>query len=309
MSDAVRTVAPAKINLHLRVGPVRPDGYHPLVTWMVTVGLADALSISPAAAGTGLSFTCDDPSLPTDGRNLVVKAVTTLCDRAGRPADLTVHLQKVVPAGGGLGGGSSDAAHALMAVADRLGIADRAVLAEVAATVGSDVTFFLYGPSSVCRGRGEAVRPIPPPVHARHAVLVLPTVAVPTPAAFRQFDAMGLGSDVEAEPDWPAWAALPAADLLPLLGQRPRAAGVCPPARAFVAPLVTGTIARPPGSHERQRQHAVHAVRYGRRRRSGRRRRPGRRGVRAVAVDLCPATSTQTGGPAGPGGLPPADGT
>ncbi len=277
MSDAVRIVAPAKINLHLRVGPVRPDGFHPLLTWMVTVGLADGLSISAGAAGTGVVLTCDDPALPTDGRNLVVKAILALCDRAGRPADVAVHLRKAVPAGGGLGGGSSDAAHALVAVADRLGVTDRAVLAAVAAGVGSDVPFFLYGPSSVCRGRGEAVRPVPPPARARHAVLVLPAVAVPTADAYRTFDRMGLGSDIEAEPDWPTWVALPADGPAAAAGQRPGAAGVRAAAGAGDPAGVAGAVARPTGADEREREHAVHAVRHPRCRRRRRRRRPNRR--------------------------------
>ncbi len=203
--------APAKINLHLRVGPARPDGFHPLLTWMVTVGLSDVLTVAPADR---LTFTCDDPTLPTDERNLVVKAITALAARLNRDPAVAVHLAKKVPAGGGLGGGSSDAAHALMAVADLWGATDPAMLAAVAAGVGSDVPFFLYGPSSVCRGRGEVVTPVAPPAVAKHAVLVLPNMAVSTPAVYRRFDEMGLGSDTAGDLGEGAWTSLPAAELM-----------------------------------------------------------------------------------------------
>ena len=203
--------APAKINLHLRVGPVRPDGYHPLLTWMVTVGLSDGLTVGPADR---LAFTCDDPTLPTDGRNLVVKAITSLAARLNRDPAVAVHLAKKVPAGGGLGGGSSDAAHTLVAVAQLWGVNDPAMLAEVAASVGSDVPFFLYGPSSVCRGRGEVVLPVAKPAVARYAVLVLPDASVSTAAVYRKFDELGLGSDTAGELGEGAWTFLSAADLM-----------------------------------------------------------------------------------------------
>ncbi len=205
-------LAPAKINLHLRVGPARADGFHPLLTWMVTVGLADGLTVTPSAGG--LAFTCDDPTLPTDGRNLVVKAVAALAARVGRDPAVAIHLAKRVPAGGGLGGGSSDAAHALLAVAKLWGLDDPTLMADVAATVGSDVPFFLYGPSSVCRGRGELVLPVAAPAVARHAVLVLPGLAVSTPAVYRKFDEMGLGSDTAGSLGEGAWTFRPAAELM-----------------------------------------------------------------------------------------------
>lgn len=292
MTDVTRVAAPAKINLHLRVGPVRADGFHPLMTWMATVGLGDTLSVGTAPAGAGVTLTTDDPALPTDGRNLVVKAVALLLGRLGRSADLAIHLQKTVPAGGGLGGGSSDAAHALLAVAGRLGIDDRGLLAEVAAGVGSDVPFFLYGPSSVCRGRGEAVRPVGVPTVARHAVLVLPAIAMPTADVYRRFDAMSLGrpADVDDEPDWATWCALPAADLLPRLVN-----DLEPPAFALRPDLsdlrvaVERSLGRPvrmSGSGSTlftlfdtatAAEAAAAAVRVG--------------GVRAFATDLCPAGS------------------
>jgi 4-diphosphocytidyl-2C-methyl-D-erythritol kinase len=129
-------------------------------------------------------------------------------------------LRKTIPLGAGLGGGSSDAARTLMGLS-RFWRADWPTqrLAEVAATLGSDVPFFLYGPSSVCTGRGEVVRPVSPPGVAKWAVLMLPDVHMPTPAVYRMFDEMNLGFDAEMrdEPDWEQLATLGAKELLPRL--------------------------------------------------------------------------------------------
>jgi 4-diphosphocytidyl-2-C-methyl-D-erythritol kinase len=128
-------------------------------------------------------------------------------------------MQKVIPAGAGLGGGSSDGARALLG-ANRLwktaATVDR--LAGFAAQFGSDLPFFFHGPSSICTGRGEQVAPIPPP-RPRWAVLILPDIVMPTPSVYKQFDAMKLGSecDLNEPPDWNAWTRLNAMQLLPLL--------------------------------------------------------------------------------------------
>lgn len=262
---------PAKVNLHLRVGPARADGFHPLLTWMCTVGLFDTLTMRAVDRGSMPSFsaadvtpltspirlTCDPPTVPADDRNLVVRVVRAWDEAlqsagiasSGRVGASTASrrvaasLAKRTPVGAGLGGGSSDAAFALL-LAARLwgsptdgGVGDGGAnhstdndggtgeagpspaavdaLSAVAARFGSDIPFFLRGPSAVCTGRGEVVRPIAAPA-ARWAALLLPPVAMPTPAVYRRFDAMMLGrdTDVADEPDWDAWAALPAADLL-----------------------------------------------------------------------------------------------
>jgi len=251
-----RFLAPAKVNLHLRVGPPRPDGFHPLLSWMCTVGLFDTLEIRFERAGdAGIALAIDPASatpaddhgarpsgqggateshVPVDGRNLVVRAADAWVratavageEGSGRPAlpgRVSVVLGKRIPVGAGLGGGSSDAARTLLAldaIAAVGGAAptSRQRLCDLAATLGSDVPFFVFGPSAACRGRGEVVTPITPP-RPRWAVLVLPPVHMPTPAVYRQFDAMGLGrnADVDAAPEWAAWARLPATELLPLL--------------------------------------------------------------------------------------------
>jgi 4-diphosphocytidyl-2-C-methyl-D-erythritol kinase len=208
----MRLLAPAKINLHLRVGPPRGDGFHPLLSWMCTVGLFDELEIEQSSQGIELS--CDDPSLPCDQNNLVVKAALALTSR-GQGA--RIKLTKRIPAGGGLAGGSSDAAATLKGVAKLWKLPfSTAELAQIAAKLGSDIPFFFHCPSGICTGLGEIVRPIDPP-QARWALLVLPPFGMPTPAVYKRFDQMRLGDQqtIEKQPHWDAWAALSARELMP----------------------------------------------------------------------------------------------
>jgi 4-diphosphocytidyl-2-C-methyl-D-erythritol kinase len=206
----MRVLAPAKINLHLRVGRRSSDGFHPLLSWMCTVGLFDTLTIQPAPDATRLvEMTCTDGSLPTDVSNLVIRAAEALARQArgsgeappearhasaARIAPVQIVLEKQIPIGGGLGGGSSDAAATLIAL-NRLWRTDctSQQLLSIAATLGSDVPFFLFGPSSICTGRGELVTPIAAPA-ARFAVLILPGIAVSTAQVYRRFDELNLPS-------------------------------------------------------------------------------------------------------------------
>ena len=222
-SVSVSVTAPAKINLHLRVGPAAADGFHPLMSWMVTVGLFDKLDLElfPVERVPRVRLTCDDPSIPTDESNLVVKAANAIiaAGRQAEPWSLSASLHKSIPMGAGLGGGSSDAAATMIALNRMLGLnwsPER--LAQIAASLGSDLPFFFFGPSSICTGRGEIVAPTPPP-KPRHAVLLLPGIHMPTPAVYRKFDELNLGhpSAIRDVPDFERWAALDAIDLMPLL--------------------------------------------------------------------------------------------
>ncbi len=185
-----RREAPAKVNLWLRVLGKRPDGFHELDTRMVRISLADTIETSSTPAGTGLQFTCDDPSLPTDESNLVVKAVRGLEAEVGRRFDLAIHLVKRIPHGAGLGGGSSDAASVLLGINGALSLGlSRERLARIAASLGSDIPFFLYEGACDCRGRGEIVELVPPkafPWRPR-LLLVKPAFSVPTPWAYQQW--------------------------------------------------------------------------------------------------------------------------
>ena len=215
----MRVLAPAKINLHLRVGPPRDDGFHPLLSWMCTVKLFDTL-IFERARPQGLTLSCDQADLTNDQTNLVCKAAASLAEwiarppaRADVPGGITASLYKQIPIGAGLGGGSSDGARTLLALNHLWNLnLSHDVLSHLAAKLGSDVPFFLSEPSAICAGRGELVRPTPPP--AGHALLILPNLAMPTPAVYRQFYKMRLGSALGTEPPFSDWSKLAAIDLL-----------------------------------------------------------------------------------------------
>ncbi|MCZ7649116.1 MAG: 4-(cytidine 5'-diphospho)-2-C-methyl-D-erythritol kinase [Planctomycetota bacterium] len=182
-------LARAKINWDLRILGKRPDGFHELDTVMAGIELADRMTFEPAER---LELTCSDPSLPCDDSNLVVKAARLLAGEARRPAGARIHLEKHVPAGGGLGGGSSDAATTLLALNElwELGWA-RERLAELAARLGSDIAYFLWGGWCQCTGRGERVAPLlGPPISEKLTIfLVIPSFGVPTPAVYRKLQA------------------------------------------------------------------------------------------------------------------------
>ncbi len=180
--------APAKINRELRVGRIREDGYHEILSRMVSIDLADRLT---AEIADTLEFSCDDPTVPRDDRNLVVRAARGLAARAGVPPGARLHLQKRIPVGGGLGGGSADAGAALILLA-RLWRLEGAAswLAEVAAELGSDVPFFLTGGEAEVAGRGELVTPLEDgePVDL---LLIVPPFSISTAAVYRAFAGRG----------------------------------------------------------------------------------------------------------------------
>ncbi len=179
IAGGVEVLAPAKLNLFLEVLGRRPDGYHEIETLMVTVDLFDTLTVTELNS-EDILLECDDPTLPTGKENLVVKAALSLKAAVNCPRGARISLKKAIPAQAGLAGGSSDAAAALVALDQiwDLGMPAPALDA-VAAETGSDVAFFLHGPSAICRGRGEQVealatgRPL-------HFVLVVPTVGLST---------------------------------------------------------------------------------------------------------------------------------
>jgi 4-diphosphocytidyl-2-C-methyl-D-erythritol kinase len=152
----VRALAPAKVNLLLRVGPKRRDGYHELATLIVALDVGDVIGLEAAERTTVAA-----PGLP-GGDTLVRKALDLLVERAGHPGGFAVEIDKRIPVGAGLGGGSADAGVALR-LANRLLTTplDSAALLAIAAQVGSDVPFFAGGhPAVEMRGRGEVVRPL-----------------------------------------------------------------------------------------------------------------------------------------------------
>ena len=157
--------AHAKINWALRVTGKRADGYHDIETVFQTFSLHDTLTFR---ASERLTLTCDDPTVPTDDTNLVLRAA-----RAGGAGNVAIELRKHIPAGGGLGGGSSDAAATLVAFG-----AEGAAL-----SLGSDVPFFLVGGTAYAIGRGEIITPLPPVVGVP-LLLLVPEARVSTATAY-----------------------------------------------------------------------------------------------------------------------------
>ncbi|NQV11218.1 MAG: 4-(cytidine 5'-diphospho)-2-C-methyl-D-erythritol kinase [Cyanobacteria bacterium] len=179
--------APAKINLHLEVLGLRPDGFHELAMVMQSLELADELALSARADGL-LHLVCDQPSLPTDGSNLILRAAEALRHRVQQPelgADLA--LVKRIPVGAGLAGGSSDAAATLLGLNQLwdLALADDDLHA-LAEELGSDVPFCLAGGIQLCFGRGERLEPFSSAACPNWTVLLIkdPTASVSTPWAY-----------------------------------------------------------------------------------------------------------------------------
>jgi 4-diphosphocytidyl-2-C-methyl-D-erythritol kinase len=176
--------APAKVNLHLQVLGRRPDGYHELATLMQPIDIGDELIIDDSAED--LVFTCDDSDLQ-DG-NLVEKAAGLWFEAASLQPRVSLHLKKRVPVAAGLGGGSSDAAAALVGLnAMHGGLLAPERLVELALSLGADVPFFLAGITGWCTGIGEKVEPWPD-FPLMDYVLVNPGFPVSTAQIYTEWD-------------------------------------------------------------------------------------------------------------------------
>jgi 4-diphosphocytidyl-2-C-methyl-D-erythritol kinase len=181
----------AKINLTLRVRGRRADGYHEIETVLQSVTLRDRLTFR-ALDSEDLELACDAPDVPADETNLVHRAAVALRERFRVRRGARVGIEKRVPAGGGLGGGSSNAAVSLIALARLWGIeADARELGEIAASLGSDVPFFLSGGTALGTGRGERIKSLPDAPRA-HLLVVSPAVKVSTAEAYKLLNAPAL---------------------------------------------------------------------------------------------------------------------
>jgi 4-diphosphocytidyl-2-C-methyl-D-erythritol kinase len=179
---AVTLRAHAKLTLTLRVTGVRPDGYHLIDAEMVSLDLHDLLTIDPTGSGGEITITASGPfarGMPLDRTNLIARALHVNATPA------TVHVDKQIPHGGGLGGGSTDAATALAWSGSSTSIDDL----ERASRLGADIPFCLVGGRARVRGIGDLVDPLP---HLdRTLTLVIPPLGVSTPAAYRAWDDLG----------------------------------------------------------------------------------------------------------------------
>jgi 4-diphosphocytidyl-2-C-methyl-D-erythritol kinase len=179
--------APAKINLCLLIAGKRPDGFHEIETLMAKIDLFDEVIIE-AGASEGVELHCTGPHwAPTGQENLVYRAAQLLFDKSGLRPGVRLSLKKNIPAGSGLGSASSDAAATLIGLNRYfdLGV-NRPDLAELGAQLGSDVPFFIYGPLSICRGRGERIQELQSPFDFT-AALITPNVSVSTERVYKNY--------------------------------------------------------------------------------------------------------------------------
>lgn len=191
MTDRVSVEAPAKVNLYLRVLHCRADGFHELETIFQSVSLADEVVVEMGGQGVDLVVVGAELGAPEE--NLAFRAAARFREAFAVDAGVRIRLNKHIPAGAGLGGGSSDAAAVLRCLRELTGAGDEGALHDLACDLGSDVPFFLgESPLALGRGRGEVLEMLPALPEA-HLVLVMPPVHVATAEAYRT---LGRSADV-----------------------------------------------------------------------------------------------------------------
>ena len=207
--SAISFHAPAKLNLFLAITGRRADGFHDLVSVAAPVEFGDVLRVEPAA---DFSLGCDEAELPADESNLVLKAARAFRAASGWTGGARFSLEKRIPMGAGLGGGSSDAVAALRALNSLAGEPlDAAALAAVATQLGSDCPLFLHDALVVMRGRGERIELLPggaARLRRRRVLIFKPGFGVPTPWAYARLAAEAPASYLpaaEAEARLAAW--------------------------------------------------------------------------------------------------------
>lgn len=214
-------LAPAKINLVLRVLGRRPDGYHDIDTLFQAIDLCDRVEVR--LTGDGVDLEVEGADLGPREQNLAHRAAQRFVEATGTESGVHVRLEKRIPVGAGLGGGSSDAAAVLRCLARLIGGPDAARLREIGAELGSDVPFFL-GESALARGRGRGeVLEWLPALSEAHLVLVSPPVHVSTAEAYGALATRRAGADttqpppVAPPPRWADLAAVARNDFQPVL--------------------------------------------------------------------------------------------
>lgn len=174
----------AKVNIGLFVKGKRADGFHEIETILQQIDLKDTITVS-LDGHQNLALVCNNPEIPTDDTNLCIRAAKIFMERTGLNAGVTMELDKVIPVGAGLGGGSSNAAVVLMALNclfdDPLSGAE---LVELSALLGSDVPFFIQGGTALATGRGEKLIQLDRSFTDRPLLVVYPGVGVSTPWAY-----------------------------------------------------------------------------------------------------------------------------
>lgn len=186
----MRYYSPAKVNLFLRVHGRRDDGYHELSSLFQTISIFDSIDV---VISHDDRFFVNDPAVPNDTSNLVMKALSLFRAKTGIDQRFEITLEKFIPTKAGLGGGSSNAATTLWALNEQCGrpaTADQ--LMQWGAEIGSDVPFFFSLGTALCTGRGEKVALLPPLMPVRSGWIVKPPYGLSTPAVYRTLDAAAL---------------------------------------------------------------------------------------------------------------------
>jgi len=213
MSSIFNFPAPAKINLTLRITGRRSDGFHDLDSIFCPLTLHDTVTLDTAdcAPGDGpftCELSCSDESLPVDDTNLAIRAAHLFNRNYPLTGSLRVHLEKRIPHGAGLGGGSSNAATVLTGLNQLFHAEfDEDALVDLAAELGSDVPFFIRGTATRCLGRGEILG-VEVPLPSLPILLVKPPFPVPTPWAYQRFAAMKANGFPENAEQQLAWTEL-----------------------------------------------------------------------------------------------------
>lgn len=210
----IELFSPAKINLFLAVVGRRGDGFHELVSLAAQLDFGDTVRVEAEPAGArSVTLSCDDPSLPLDAGNIAYRAAERFLERFGLSWSARVALEKRIPHGAGLGGGSGDAATALRGLASLCGVDDPAALRALAAELGSDCPLFLEQAPAIMRGRGERLERLEgrarESLAGRRVLLLKPSFSIGTAWAYRALAARGegYGNAAWAEARLAAWAA------------------------------------------------------------------------------------------------------
>ena len=191
-SRSIEVAAPGKVNLILRVLDRRPDGFHNIWSLMHAFELADTVAVE-LNGQSGIRLTCEGANLPTDSTNLAYRAAERVLARVRRRKGLRLHVRKRLPVAAGLGGGSSNAAATIQAMAALLDTGwSRAEMAQLGQEIGSDVPFFFYTPTALVEGRGERVTPLQLEAD-RWLLLVNPGIAISTAWAYERLAAVRAG--------------------------------------------------------------------------------------------------------------------
>lgn len=181
--NGISLKAPAKINLFLEILGKRDDGYHEIETVMQEIDLVDNLQFEEIREGVKLK--CNNKNIPSDENNLVCKAANLIVNECGIKKGVLISLEKNIPVGAGLGGGSSDAATTLKALNSlwKIGLSD-VDLMEFAARLGSDIPFFIKGKTALCSGRGENITPIEVKIEMNY-LIIFPHINISTTTIYR----------------------------------------------------------------------------------------------------------------------------